>query len=611
VRTSRAATLRDCRQHGETLRVAVPESAVVRSLSRDVVARAALGVLALGAAVGAYVIAEGPGRSTTYAGTSTAAAVLWFCAGLGLIATGLLLTDRRSSGASAELALAAGLTWFAAAWVAWQEGPPLVRSSATVLAAFTFPLLVQLVLSYPAGRLQSLPARAVVAALYVQAGVVAALLALFREPYLDRACWANCSVNSFLVVSRPGVTRAVELADRWLLAIAAVAVAAICAARLRRASRVARRRLAPVDLAACGLAVAMVARAVALQHSPVEDPFRSTLRAIFAGTAVSVLLLATGLVRALARSRAERRAVSRVLASLDEAPAPGFLQAALAGALGDAELTIAYPLGPDARYIDAQGQAVAEPAPGAGRTLTRLTREGRPVAVVSHADASDLGTYVGPSILLGLENERLQAEVLARLDELRASRTRIVETADRERRRLEHDLHDGAQQGLLALSYDLRLACAAADADEDTETAFVLSHAVAQTQAALEELRELAHGIFPAVLTEAGLAAALATFADTAPVPVQLGEIESVRHPSVVDATAFFAVTEAVHDAARRNATFAAVSVREDHRRLLVDVEDDGVERSSTLAGLVDRVGALSGNVAIGPRSLRAEIPCG
>ena len=101
-------------------------------------------------------------------------------------------------------------------------GPHRGGSSATILAAFTFPLLVQLVLSYPAGRLQSLPSRAVVAALYVQAGAVAALLALFREPYLDRACWTNCSVNSFLVASRPGVTRAVELADRWLLAIAAV-----------------------------------------------------------------------------------------------------------------------------------------------------------------------------------------------------------------------------------------------------------------------------------------------------------------------------------------------------------------------------------------------------
>src|SRR5690348_6118640 len=106
------------------MRVVVPQSAVVRKPLRDVIAgaRLTLGLLAVGTAVGAYMIAEGPGRSTTYAGTSTAAAVLWFCAGLGLIAAGLSMTARRSSATSAELALAAGFTWFAAAWIAWQEG---------------------------------------------------------------------------------------------------------------------------------------------------------------------------------------------------------------------------------------------------------------------------------------------------------------------------------------------------------------------------------------------------------------------------------------------------------------------------------------------------------
>lgn len=573
-------------------------------------ARLLLALLGVGAAVGAYAIAEGPGRSTTYAGTSTAAAVLTFCAGLGLIATGLLMTAGRVPGLRAELALCAGLTWFAPTWIAWQEGPALVRSIATFVAAFTFPLLVQLVLAYPAGRLQSLPARALVVAAHGEAFIAATTLALIREPYLDHACWANCSVNSFLVASLPRLTRAVEFADRWLVAVAAVALVAICVTRLGRASRIARRRLLLVDLPACAFAGTMVARAVALQRSPVEDPYHRTLHAILAATAVCVILLAAGLVVALARGLAERRAVSRVLASLDEAPAPGSLQAALAQALGDAELRIAYPLSADARYINAQGQTIAEPAPSTGQALTHLTRDGRSVAVVSHAGASDLGTYVGPSILLGLENERLQAEVLARLDELRASRARIVETADRERRRLERDLHDGAQQGLLALSYDLRLARAAAVTDEDEETEQVLSLAVAQTQTALEELRELAHGIYPAVLAEAGLPAALATLAETAPLPVELGAVDSARRPPIVETTAFFAVAEAVDDAARRNATHAAVDISEEVGRLLVSVEDDGIERSSTLTALVDRVGALGGDVTIGPRSLRAEIPC-
>src|SRR5438445_10459604 len=143
--------------------------------------------------------------------------------------------------------------------------------------------------------------------------------------------------------------------------------------------------------------------------------------------------------------------------------------------------------------------------------------------VVSHsASVPELTSHIGPAVRLGLENERLQAEALHQLEELRASQARIVETGDDERRRLERDLHDGAQQRLLALSYDLRLARAAAEADGDAAIASLLAGATDETLRALVELRELAHGIYPAILTEAGLSAALATPADTAALPVQI-----------------------------------------------------------------------------------------
>src|SRR5205814_4787205 len=131
------------------------------------------------------------------------------------------------------------------------------------------------------------------------------------------------------------------------------------------------------------------------------------------------------------------------------------------------------------------------------------------VAIVNHtASVAELEPELRAAIRLALENERLQAEVLAQLRDLRASRTRIVETSDAERRRLEHDLHDGAQQRLLALSYDLRLARAAAEADGGREVATLLASAGDEAQAALGELRELAHGIYPAILAGAGLARA-------------------------------------------------------------------------------------------------------
>ena len=141
-----------------------------------------------------------------------------------------------------------------------------------------------------------------------------------------------------------------------------------------------------------------------------------------------------------------------------------------------------------------------------GHALTLLVRDGRRVALVTHAaGVAELEYEIGAAVRLALENERLQAEVLAQLHDLRESRTRIVETGDAERRRLERDLHDGAQQRLLALSYDLRLARARAEAEGDVSTGSRLAEATSEAQAALGELRELAQGIHPAILTEAGL----------------------------------------------------------------------------------------------------------
>jgi signal transduction histidine kinase len=202
----------------------------------------------------------------------------------------------------------------------------------------------------------------------------------------------------------------------------------------------------------------------------------------------------------------------------------------------------------------------------------------------------------------------LQAEALAQLDQLQASRVRIVETGDTERRRLERDLHDGAQQRLLALSYDLRLAHA--QADDDTHTGSLLTDAMKQAQAAVGELRALAHGIYPAILAEAGLAAALATLADAAPLPVGIGDAAEGRYPAAVETAAYLLVAEALQDAAGRDASHAAVSVVRHEERLVVTVDDDGTDRTAAMVQLADRIGALDGRLAVEPTRLRAELPC-
>ena len=223
----------------------------------------------------------------------------------------------------------------------------------------------------------------------------------------------------------------------------------------------------------------------------------------------------------------------------------------------------------------------------------------------------DLERELGAAVRLALENERLQAEALAQLDQLRASRVRIVETGDTERRRLERDLHDGAQQRLLALSYDLRLARAQALADRDSHTQSLLTQATDQAQMALGELRELAHGIYPAILVEAGLAPALATLADAAPLPVEIRDADQGRYPAGVETAAYLLVVEALDDATGRGASHAAISAVRDSGRLVVTVEDDGSDRTAAMVQLADRVGALEGRLTVEPTRLRAELPCG
>jgi signal transduction histidine kinase len=581
-------------------------------IRRGTLARLAAGAVVLAVGLGALAVAQGPGRFTTYAGRSGLTATLTIVAGLALVAAGLLTSFSHLAARIGDLAVLAGLVWFAPVWVGWDKGPPLVRSLAMLAAGFTFPLLLHLVLAYPSGRPHGAAARVLVAAVYLEAVLAALGQALFRKPFFDPNCWANCTDNDFLVRSLPGLARGIEVADRWFTAAAAVALVAVCAWRLLRDSGPARRALLPVAMPAILLAVTIIAHTIALQRTPFEQPSDPTFGAIFLTGCVAVLLLAAGLVWAAVRTRVQRRAVAQIASSLGQAPPPGSLQVALAQAVGDPDLQIAYWLPDSQRHVDANGRPVAQPVAGPGRAATTLVRDGRRIAVVAHTAAlPDLERELGAAVRLALENERLQAEALAQLDQLRTSRVRIVETGDAERRQLERDLHDGAQQRLLALSYDLRLARTQAETDGDAPTGSLLTAATGQAQAALDELRELAHGIYPAILTEAGLAAALATVADAAPLPVEIRDAAQGRYPAAVETATYLLVTEALQDAAVRDASHAVVSVARDGGRLVVTVQDDGTDRTSSMVQLADRVGALDGRLAVEPTRLRAELPCG
>jgi signal transduction histidine kinase len=581
-------------------------------MQRGRLLRLAAGLAGIATALGSLAIAIGPGRNTTYAGYSALAATLMVGAGVGLILAGLVTSFFGSGGPTGDLAVLAGVVWFAPVWVGWQNGPPLVRSVAMLAALFALPLFVHLILAAPSGRLRGAAARALVLTVYLEAGLVALALGLVRDPFFDPNCWANCTDNVFLLRSLPGLARGIESAHLWFTVLAAIALIIIIAWRLLTNSGPARRALLPFALPAALLAGAVIAHAVVLQRTPVEDPSQPAFQSIFIVECAAVLLLAAGLVWSTVRTRLQRRAVAQITANLGQAPPPGSLQAALAQAVDDPELQIAYWLPDSQRYVDAEGQPVAEPAIRPGRTLTPLVREGRRMAVVSHTAAvPDLERAIGAAVRLALENERLQAETLAHLDQLRASRVRIVETGDARRRQLERDLHDGAQQRLLALSYDLRIARAQAQADDDALTGSLLTEATGEAQAALSELRALAHGIYPVILAEAGLAPAGTTLADTAALPVELLDLVEDRYAPAVETVAYLLVAEGIDDAAHRDATHVTVDIVQNGEKLMVTVDDDGINRTSELVQLADRVGALDGRLMVEPTRLRAELPCG
>ena len=232
------------------------------------------------------------------------------------------------------------------------------------------------------------------------------------------------------------------------------------------------------------------------------------------------------------------------------------------------------------------------------------------VLVLGVLAAPALAEEVAAAARLALENERLQAEAWSQLEDLRASRARIVGSGDAERRRLVRDLHDGAQQRLVTLSLALRLARARLGPGLDPALAGRLDEAEDELRAALADLRELAQGIFPVILAEEGLSAAIEALAETGPAPLEITALPGERLGSSAEAAAYFVVSEAVRQAA---ASMLKVSVARCGTRLVVEVEGD--RAPAEIVGVQDRVGALDGSVTVvrgpgGRATIRAEIPC-
>jgi signal transduction histidine kinase len=341
---------------------------------------------------------------------------------------------------------------------------------------------------------------------------------------------------------------------------------------------------------------------------------------------VTIVVLATvplAFLAGLVRSRLARAGVGDLLVGLRDNSAPHELRDALARTLGDPSLDLVYWLPDFARYAGADGREVELPEPGERRAVTPVEVRGIRVAALLHdpslVDQPELLAAVAAAAAIALENAHLHVELQARLEELRGSRARIVEAGDKERQRLERNLHDGAQQRLVALS--LELGMIEKQLARDPETSGRLDQARREIAASLAELRELARGIHPAVVTGHGLTVALESLAARSPLPVRLTMDVEERVPEAVEVAAYYLVSESLANVAKyAQASAATVEVTRVDGDLLVEVVDDGVggadtEAGSGLRGLADRVEALDGRLRVwspvgGGTRVRAEIPC-
>jgi signal transduction histidine kinase len=576
-------------------------------------------ILAAGAIVLSTWVIMGLARSganvgVTYAGTTWAAAFAMLVATVSLFAA----APFARTGRLGILVVCAGLCWVAPIVSGWPGGPSLLRAGATLAAAFALPSLVHIALAAPQGRLEGAARRAVVASAYAWSAFAAIVLALVRDPFYDPSCWSDCDGNAFLVRSWPGLSSALVHLRPWVELGLGVAVLAVGIASLRRAAAAVRVSA----LAAVAVATVACLHAVRVLGVRFEDPTDPEFRAVFFGACAAIVLISFAVVAPRALVPFRGRAVSRAVAALGDAPPPDELERRLAHALDDATLRIVFRLPELGLCVDASGTACRAPEASERRAVTPLLRRGETIAWIDHSAlvADAVEPALTPAVRLAVDNARLRAGLLAQVRDLRAARRRIVADGDDERRRLERDLHDGVQQLLLAVAAGLRAAAARSRASDEPGTA-VLDAAVAQTTAVLEEVREVAHGIYPAILTDAGLAAAVASLADIAALPVTVGRLPKRRYPAVVEAAAYQVVAEGIANAAAHGgASCVDVEVDDFDGALLVRVHDDGrggaqVGLVGGLAELADRVGAADGTISIASdavfgTTIDVVIPC-
>jgi signal transduction histidine kinase len=539
--------------------------------------------------------------------------------GWGFLVAGLVAWSRRPGSRLGQLMIVAA--FFLLARQLRYSHDELAFTAFFLLGEVGFAMVVHVALAYPSGRVTDRLERMLVRVAYAVALVFPLAILLVYDGTRRLQYFDPSPRESLLLVSGSADVVATLQKAFTICAYGIVATLFIVliARKLWLATPRARRILAPLLLVAAVAALrAVLDGFLEFVSSPPDFVYDLFWWQVIGLTAFPLTLLA-GLLRA----RLARVNVGELVVQLERTPVDG-IRDKLADALGDPTLELGFWLPERREYVDAVGAPFTVPEGGPSRAVTRIEHEGEPLAVLVHdsslQDEPKLVEAVAAAARLALVNARLHAEVRAQLETVKESRARIVTAADEERRRIERDLHDGAQQRLVALALELRSAQRRLG-DVDPELDGLLASAADELQVAVDELRELAQGIHPGILVQGGLAAALEGLAGRSPIPVTV-EATNERFRADLEGTAYFVASEGLTNVVKHaGATRASIRATRRGDKLVIEVEDDGVggagtQNGSGLRGLADRVEAQGGRLRIesppgsGTRIV-GEIPCG
>jgi signal transduction histidine kinase len=509
--------------------------------------------------------------------------------------------------------------------------PPFAETSNLVGNAYVFVQLVlgllwavallHLLLVFPEGRFVSKLDGLMVRSLYVVVPIGGLLLGFLMlvpvNPFPEHAgVWFWVFEGIFAGSALYFVAIIFYYLVCWVLGLGLVI------SRWMRAGPARRRSMSPVIWSLVPIVLAWSPTALTFFGGPGPPQLLTTL---VTASPLFLAALPVGFLVALLRSEHEMSSVGDLVVKLSDGMLPEQLQPALASTLHDPSLEVLYWLPTLGRYADVNGKNVSLPAPNSSRAATVLGDPGSPVAALVYDSSlrteAKLVDTAAAAVRLALENARLQVQLRAQLDDVRQSRTRLVEAADSERRRVERDLHDGAQQQLVTLLLSLQFAKAEAERSSDSKTAQLLEGSVGSLRQAIDELRSLARGIHPTILAEAGLMPAIRSLADRCPIPIEMtGDLDRIEPK--LETALYFVAAEAITNAVKHSkGQRICVDVRRGSGWASVDISDDGIggadlSRGTGLVGLADRVAAVGGRMDVvssqlNGTTLHAEVPCG